>query len=88
MTEHSASTSAFMMSMIMEGVFERFPTLKIVMIEAGFAWIPSFGWRMDRNWKRLKAEVPHLKRAPSEYMRENFWVSTQPMEEPEHAGAT
>jgi len=84
MTEHSASTAAFMMSMIMEGVFERFPTLKIALIEAGFAWIPAFGWRMDRHWKRLKAEVPHLKRAPSEYMREHFWVSTQPMEEPEH----
>ena len=28
--------------------------------------------------------MPHLKQAPSEYMRKHFWVSTQPMEEPEH----
>jgi predicted TIM-barrel fold metal-dependent hydrolase len=57
------------------------------MIEAGFGWMPSLGWRMDKNWKRLKAEVPHLRKAPSEYLREHFWVSTQPMEEteePEH----
>ena len=27
--------------------------------------------------------MPHLKRAPSEYLREHIWVSTQPMEEPE-----
>ena len=84
MTEHSASTSSLVMSMIMEGVFERFPTLKIALIEAGFGWMPALGWRMDRNWKRLKAEVPHLKKAPSEYMRQHFWVSTQPMEDPEH----
>jgi predicted TIM-barrel fold metal-dependent hydrolase len=53
------------------------------MIEAGFAWLPALGWRLDKIWKRLKSEVPHLKMAPSEYLRRNVWASTQPMEEPE-----
>ena len=27
--------------------------------------------------------MPHLKRPPSEYIHENIWVTTQPIEEPE-----
>jgi predicted TIM-barrel fold metal-dependent hydrolase len=83
MTEHASCCQAQVTSLILEGVFERFPDLKIIMIEAGFAWMPPLGWRLDKNWKRLKDEVPHLKKAPSEYLREHFWVSTQPMEESE-----
>jgi len=70
-------------SMVLEGAFERFPTLKMIMIEGGFAWLPSLAWRLDRHWEKMRSEVPHLKRPPSEYMRQNLWVSTQPMEEPE-----
>ncbi len=86
MTEHASSCQALVVSMIMEGVFERFPELRIVLIESGFAWMPALGWRMDKHWRRLKEEVPHLKLAPSEYLRRHFWVTTQPMEEAEHPG--
>jgi uncharacterized protein len=85
MTEHAASCSAMVTSMIMEGLFEHLPQLKVIVIESGFAWMPSLGWRLDRSWKRLKTEVPHLKKAPSEYMRSNIYVTTQPMEESERA---
>ena len=84
--EHSAfgaSIQANVVSLIFEGVFERFPTLKVALMEGGFSWAPALAWRMDKHWERMRAEVPHVKRPPSEYMREHFWFATQPMEEPE-----
>ena len=83
MTEHAASCSALAASMVVEGLFEHLPDLKIVMIESGLAWMPSLGWRLDNHWRKMRSEVPHLKRAPSEYLRTHFWMSTQPIEEPE-----
>ena len=83
MTAHAQACQAGLTSMVIEGVFERIPALKLVMIEAGFAWLPSLAWRLDRLWRRLREEVPYVKRLPSEYIREQVWLTSQPMEEPE-----
>lgn len=86
MSEHSTSCQSLLSSLVIEGVFERFPDLKVVLIEAGFAWLPALAYRLDRAWKRLRAEAPHLKRPPSEYIREHVYVTTQPMEKTEKPG--
>ena len=39
-------------------------------------------WRLDSAWSLLRSEVPHVKRLPSEYVREHVWLTTQPVEEP------
>ena len=82
MVGHAQSSQSFLTSMVIEGVFERVPALRLVMIEAGFAWLPSLAWRLDKIWNRLKVETPHLKRLPSEYIHDHVWLTTQPMEEP------
>jgi predicted TIM-barrel fold metal-dependent hydrolase len=83
MVGHAQTSQAVLTSMITDGVFARFPKLKVVLVEAGFAWAAPLAWRLDRAWRRLKAETPILTRAPSEYIREQVWWTTQPIEEPE-----
>lgn len=80
---HSISCQTAVTSLVMEGVFERFPKLKVVMVEGGFAWLPSLAWRLDKLFDRMRGEVPHLKQRPSDYIKQHVWVSSQPMEEPE-----
>jgi uncharacterized protein len=78
---------AILTSLVMEGVFEEFPKLRVVLIEGGFSWVPALAWRLDSLWLRLRKEVPHVRRPPSEYIREHVWYTTQPMDDietPQH----
>ena len=74
------SYMAHIMSMVTEGVFERFPSLKVVLYEAGIFWLPHVMWRFDKNWKAQRSETPWVKRAPSAYMLEHFYSTTYPLE--------
>ena len=51
-------------SLVCEGVFERFPELRIVLIEGGIAWLAPLMWRLDRACELLRAEAPQLTRCP------------------------
>ena len=69
-------------SMIMSGLFERFPKLKILFVEYGFVWPIPVMLRMDRLWRGLRHEVPWVKKAPTDYVNQHVWFATQPLEEP------
>jgi predicted TIM-barrel fold metal-dependent hydrolase len=71
-----------LLSLVAEGVFVKFPRLKVVMIEAGFTWLPPFLWRADKSWRGVRREIPWVKEPPSETIRRQVRFTTQPLDGP------
>jgi uncharacterized protein len=69
-------------SMICEGIFTRFPDLKLVLTESGVTWLPAFLWRLTKLWKGVRTEIPWVDRAPDEIVREHVRLTTQPFDAP------
>jgi hypothetical protein len=81
--DYIAQSAAFenqLQSLIAEGVFAKFPGLKVVAIESGLAWLSGYIWRSDKTWKGVRAEVPWVTRAPSEILRDHVRFTTQPID--------
>jgi predicted TIM-barrel fold metal-dependent hydrolase len=78
------SYMAHLISLVSEGVFVRFPSLRFIMIEGGVSWLPPLLWRFDKNWKALRQSTPWLTRPPSEIVRDHILLTTQPIEEPDN----
>lgn len=75
---------AHAVSFIAEGVFEKFPRLKVLFDEVDQFWAVGLMWHMDADWKSLRDQTPWVKRLPSEYFRGHIRVGSQPMLEPEN----
>jgi uncharacterized protein len=69
---------AQLVAFVTEGVFERFPDLKVLVAESGFAWLPTLLWRFDKDWKGVWREVPWVKQEPSAYVARHFTFTTAP----------
>lgn len=69
-------------TLIFDGVFEMFPSLKVLILGGGLGWLPSAIWRMDFWWSSNRLEAPLLQRPPSEYFRDHVRVATAGMETP------
>jgi predicted TIM-barrel fold metal-dependent hydrolase len=58
-------------SFIAEGVFERLPELRIVCADGGVSALTPIVWRLDKDWRSTRDEIPWTRRFPSEYLRRN-----------------
>jgi len=62
------------------GLFERFPTVKVVMLESGAGWIGAALDRMDTTFETALGKSVPLKEKPSFYFKRQCWISGDPDE--------
>jgi uncharacterized protein len=65
--------------MIFSGLFERHPRLKVVCVEADAGWAPHYMYRMDHAYDRHRywLTAGTISKMPSEYFRENIYLTFQ-----------
>ncbi len=83
--DYAAQSLAFhtqLGSFISEGVFVKFPKLKLVLIESGVTWIAPYLWRLSKFWRGVRLEVPWIDRSPVEFVRDNVRLTIQPFDAP------
>lgn len=81
---HAGMSQSFMgqiLSLVFSGVFEEHPNLRVLVCGAGFTWLPYLMWQMDSNYRPLRAEVPWLKRLPSEQVPSHLYFTANPIPE-------
>ena len=75
---HQFEAMGACMSMIVHGVFERFPRLRVAYMEAGCGWLPSWLHRIDEQLEMAgPQEFPELTMSATDYFRRNCWISTE-----------
>jgi len=62
------------------GTLERFPKLKLVILEVGAGWISYWLDRMDAVYDSVLGRDVPLKEKPSFYFNRNCWISADPDE--------
>ena len=72
----AADTGLHTLRLICSGLFDAHPGLKIILGHLGEG-IPFWLWRIDNHWSRGPRTTP--RRRPSEYFKENFFVTTSGM---------
>ncbi len=79
---HAAET--YLTTMVLDGVFERFPRLRCGVVELGASWAPSLMSRLDyaaRSFRRTEPMLSELSLRPSEYIRRQVRFTPYPGED-------
>jgi predicted TIM-barrel fold metal-dependent hydrolase len=75
---HQMEAQMAMLSMIVNGVYERFPKLRVAYMEAGSSWVPSWLHRIEEHVELAGwLEAPECRKEPVDYFKSNIYVTTE-----------
>lgn len=69
------------MSLIVSGVFERLPSLRVVLGDVSVHEARAFAIRTDKDWQSDRIEVPWLTKEPTRYFERHARFVCQPEDE-------
>jgi predicted TIM-barrel fold metal-dependent hydrolase len=73
---------ATLFSILLGGICERHPKLRVLVLESGAGWLPYLLWYYDELYERYKdCDLPPLRLRPSEYFKRQCFISAE-LEEP------
>lgn len=78
---HPMEQQMAMVSMLLGGVAERHPGLRMGFLECGAGWLPYWMWRMDESVEEEAVDFRYLSLKPSEYVARQCFVSIDSDEE-------
>ena len=85
---HMVDSMNTLTALIVGGTFERFPNLRVGILESSGGWLLTLLERLDNRFDHLGQIVPEMQMAPSDYFRRNCWISFDPEEAPSRSPPT
>jgi predicted TIM-barrel fold metal-dependent hydrolase len=75
---HAFEPMAACAGLLMTGVLERHPRLRVAFLESGSGWLPYWLQRLDSHFDTWRSWFPELRLRPSEYFRRQCFISCEP----------
>lgn len=70
------------MSLLTEGVMSEYPDMKIVLAESGVSWLFGISWRISKDWRGARVEIPWIKESPDQIIQKSLRMTIQPFDGP------
>jgi len=83
--EHAQWTQGFanqMVSLLTEGVLDEFRDMKLVLAESGVSWLFAVNWRLAKEWRGIRVEVPWVKDSPEVLIERQVRLTVTPFDAP------